>query len=160
VIVLGKISEMPYEEFKEAIESSSFMSEILEKLGYSRQSGSSAKKVKERALRDDISLDHILTYRQSDKRVHYTYNHSLDDILVENSKYTNNSRLKIRLIREKMLKNECYECGLPPFWNGKKLTLQLDHINGNNTDNRLSNLRLLCPNCHSQTETFGSKNFK
>lgn len=151
---------MPLDEFKEIILNSSYMAEILEKLGYSRQSGSSAKKVKERADFEGISLEHIIIYTKSDKRTHYTFKREFDDILVENSTYTNNSRLKIRLLRAKLLNDECYICGLESLWNGKSLTLQLDHINGNNTDNRLENLRLLCPNCHSQTDTFGSKNAK
>lgn len=51
----------------------------------------------------------------------------------------------------------CAECGQESSWNNKPLTLQLDHIDGNSDNNRLTNLRLLCPNCHTQTETFGSK---
>jgi len=56
-----------------------------------------------------------------------------------------------------MLKNICEFCGIGPSWNDKSLTLQLDHINGVNTDNRLENLRILCPNCHSQTDTWCGK---
>jgi len=52
----------------------------------------------------------------------------------------------------------CSSCGCGEEWNGKPLTLQVDHIDGNNTNNVLSNVRLLCPNCHTQTETYGSKN--
>lgn len=48
----------------------------------------------------------------------------------------------------------CADCGIGPSWNGKKLTIQVDHINGDRFDNTLSNLRFLCPNCHSQTDTF------
>lgn len=48
-------------------------------------------------------------------------------------------------------------CGIGNEWNGKPLTLQLDHINGDHSDNRLENLRILCPNCHSQTSTWGMK---
>lgn len=48
----------------------------------------------------------------------------------------------------------CLECGVGEEWNGKFLRLQLDHIDGNNINNLLSNLRFLCPNCHSQTDTF------
>ncbi len=51
----------------------------------------------------------------------------------------------------------CNECGNPPEWMGKPLTLQLDHIDGYSDTNHPSNLRLLCPNCHTQTLTYGSK---
>lgn len=52
----------------------------------------------------------------------------------------------------------CEECGLSNEWNGKKLTLQMDHIDGNADNNNLENLRIVCPNCHTQTPTYGSKN--
>lgn len=51
----------------------------------------------------------------------------------------------------------CSECGQQSTWNNKPLVLQLDHIDGDSDNNSLSNLRLLCPNCHTQTENFGSK---
>lgn len=83
----------------------------------------------------------------------------LKDILVKNSKYTSSHSLKNRLIKEGLLLYECYVCKIKT-WQNKKLSLQLDHINGNCTDHRLKNLRLLCPNCHSQTKTFAGKNKK
>jgi len=52
--------------------------------------------------------------------------------------------------------DKCSECGQESTWNNKPLGLQLDHIDGNSDNNDLSNLRLLCPNCHTQTETFGN----
>lgn len=54
--------------------------------------------------------------------------------------------------------NVCSMCGMLPEWNGKPLVFQVDHINGNNSDDSWDNLRLLCPNCHSQTDTFGGRN--
>ena len=50
-----------------------------------------------------------------------------------------------------------WECGISE-WLGNPLALQLDHINGVNNDHRLTNLRFLCPNCHSQTDTYAGKN--
>lgn len=66
--------------------------------------------------------------------------------------------LKRLLIKEDVIQNKCFCCGIDPIWNNKPLVFVLDHINGVNNDNRLENLRLLCPNCNSQTETFSGRN--
>lgn len=81
----------------------------------------------------------------------------LDELLVEGSTYKS-QRLKERLIEENIFENRCFECGQEPMWNGKTLVLELDHINGVKTDNRLENLRILCGHCHSQTPTFRGRN--
>ena len=74
-------------------------------------------------------------------------------MLVENKKYRSDY-LKKLLYREKIKEEKCEKCGTIDIWNGLPLELQLDHINGNNKDNRIENLRILCPNCHSQTTSF------
>lgn len=84
---------------------------------------------------------------------------SIKEALVKNSTFTK-SHLKAKLLKYKLLENKCYECGIDPEWNGKILNLQVDHINGCNTDHRIENLRFLCPNCHSQTITFCGANAK
>ena len=70
------------------------------------------------------------------------------------------NKLKLRLWEEQFFEKECEHCGVTDIWEGKSLVLQLDHINGINNDHRLENLRILCPNCHSQTDTWCGRNKK
>jgi 5-methylcytosine-specific restriction endonuclease McrA len=81
----------------------------------------------------------------------------LDSVLVANSTYTSLRSLKRRLLAEGLLQRKCSECALAE-WRGSPLALVLDHINGEARDHRLENLRLLCPNCNSQTATFAGRN--
>lgn len=83
----------------------------------------------------------------------------LDELLVSNRPQTSRTHLKGRLIKEGLLKEKCSVCGIVD-WMGRPLSLHLDHINGKPKDNRIENLRLICPNCHSQTETYSGKNVK
>jgi len=66
-------------------------------------------------------------------------------------------KLKNRLLKDGIIVNECNICGINQ-WNNKPVNLELDHVDGNRTNHLLQNLRLLCPNCHSQTDTYRSKN--
>ena len=65
--------------------------------------------------------------------------------------------IKTYCLKYGLLRNECYECGMTE-WRGRPAPLELDHINGENTDNRIENLRILCANCHAQTPTYRWKN--
>jgi hypothetical protein len=70
---------------------------------------------------------------------------------------TKRSYLKRRLIAAGLKQDRCEECGVEE-WQGKPISLPLHHINGNGSDNRLENLQILCPNCHSQTPNFAGRN--
>lgn len=87
------------------------------------------------------------------------YDYPLEDILKLDGQAIGSSRLRRRLIYEGLFINQCSVCGIDS-WCGKRLVCQIDHINGNNKDNRIENLRILCPNCHSQTDTFAGKNVR
>jgi len=82
-----------------------------------------------------------------------------EDVFVENSSYARH-HIKRRILKDKKIPYICSDCGLGNIWNDKEISLQLEHINGINDDNRLSNLTFLCPNCHSQTLTYAAKNRK
>ena len=77
-------------------------------------------------------------------------------IFTENSFYSN-ELVKQRIVKNDLLQYRCNKCGIDA-WQGETIVLDLDHINGDNKDNRLSNLRYLCPNCHSQTDTYKGRN--
>ena len=80
----------------------------------------------------------------------------LAEILVDGSHYQS-YKLKKRLLDEGLKQGVCECCGLD-VWRGQAIPLELHHINGNNRDNRLENLLLLCPNCHALTDTYRGKN--
>lgn len=82
---------------------------------------------------------------------------SLQEILEGKHKAYPRGKLKARLLKYELKHNVCEICQLTE-WNGQKLTMHLDHINGDCWDHRLENLRMLCPNCHSQTHTYCGRN--
>ena len=84
---------------------------------------------------------------------------SLTEILDGKYPYYQTFKLKHRLLKEKIFENKCSKCGISE-WDGDKINCELDHINGIRHDHSLGNLRMLCPNCHSQTDTYRGKNIK
>ena len=82
-----------------------------------------------------------------------------DEVFIENSNYPRH-RLKERILKQKLIPYECSDCSNEGIWNEKILILQLEHMNGKNNDHRIENLCFLCPNCHSQTDTYAARNRK
>lgn len=84
----------------------------------------------------------------------------LDEILNGLHPTYQTGKLKLRLVDEGIKDGDCEQCGCPPVWCGQPLVMHLDHVDGNPTNHRLVNLRILCPNCHSQTPTYCGRNKK
>ena len=146
----ARYKEKTNEELKALVDESNTFGDLMKKLGYNTNRGGTVT-----LLRRYLKENNIDFSKFSKRNIH-NFSHpkkKLEDILVEDSDYSNLNSLKKRLLNEGLIEYKCEECGISE-WKGKHLVLQLDHINGNNRDNRLENLRLLCPNCHSQTDTF------
>lgn len=144
-------------EFAELVKNSNTYSEVLKELGLSTSGSGSRSVLKRRIFELNININH---FTKNGIKKSYSAKYELKEILVENSKYSNIKCLKSRLVKENLLKYECAECKNKGEWNDKKLVLHLDHINGINNDHRIENLRFLCPNCHSQTNTYAGANNK
>lgn len=145
---------METDDFKKLVQESSSVSDILGKFGYSKSSGTMQGIIKRRIRNENIDISHFKRSGTQGGQPRY----SLEEILVENSNYTNITRLKTRLLKAGLLEYKCMECDNTGEWNGKPLVLQLEHKNGKHNDHRLCNLGFLCPNCHSQTDTYAGKN--
>ena len=138
------------ENFKNIVLSCETLTEILAHYGL-QQAGGNCQTLKNRMAEENLSLSDLK--KPNDRK-------SLKlEPLRDNSNFRPRD-LKTKLIRDNIIEEKCEKCGVSSIWQGEPLVLHLDHINGVNTDNRLENLRLLCPNCHSQTPTFAGRNKK
>ena len=151
----NRIYKLTDNEFIDLVKSSLNIAEVLFKLGYTTKGNSwGYSQVKQRMT--DLNLSGNDFKGKSALCQNKTIDKS--KLFCKGSKHAR-TVLRKTIIRENLLPYKCAICGITE-WNGKTLSLELDHINGENNDNRLENLRFLCPNCHSQTDTYGSRNQK
>lgn len=138
------------EELEQIVKNSHSYRDVIKKVGYTTVSGGNTKTVRSRIEKYGIDTSH------------FSNNGAM--IRTEENVFCKDSTAAQKVLRDWFKKGEyvpyqCDCCGISE-WQGKKLVLQLDHINGDNHDNRLENLHWLCPNCHSQTDTFCGKQLK
>jgi len=150
------IWEIPKDEFERIVKKSSSYKEVLVTLGFAIKSGGNYKTLKARINKDGTDVSHIEENKKSFRGVAKEI--PLHEVFVKNP--DNFVNIKKKILKLNLIENKCSKCGLENEWQDEPIVLQLDHINGDHDDNRLENLRILCPNCHSQTKTYGGKNVR
>lgn len=145
------------EDFISAWKTSKTYSEVKIKLGYKATNGRLATTIRNEAYFMGLSFEHMDNYRSGSRgKKEYTEDELKVYLSTYNKRMSGNYKERVR--QSGILGNTCQNCGIGYKYNGKFLQLQIDHIDGDNTSNNVENLRLLCPNCHSQTHNWGSRN--
>ena len=161
--MMKKLKTLSKDELGKIVQDSYSAAEVCKKLGYCA-TGSSNTAIRKALLAMQIDISHWTGQLWSkgktcldDARISKLVN--INEIFVENSK-SSAGYVRSLIKKKEIFPYVCKVCNMLPFWQNKPITLQLDHVNGNRTDQRLENLRWLCPNCHSQTATYGGQNKK
>lgn len=143
------------EEFATLIKDSNTFSAVLNYFGLSNKGGNNIT-LHKRITAENVDISHIIKNRYS-PRLTFTKAtiESAQKYLIAEST-TRRGVVRCNIIKFNLLPYKCSICNLDS-WQNKKLSLQLDHINGVHNDHRIENLRFLCPNCHSQTDTFAGR---
>lgn len=144
------------EDLRKAVKTSTSIRQVLEKLDIV-PAGGNYQTTNRRIQKLNIDTSHFTGQAWNRGKI-IGPKRPIEEYLKENS-VVQSFRLKNRLLLEGLKEHKCECCGITE-WNGKLAPLELDHINGNHHDNQLENLRILCPNCHAQTDTYRGKNKK
>ena len=154
----------PYtKEWLEELCSDSYsFAEVLRKAGR-KQAGGSQSTLKKKIEQFGIDVSHFtgmrwqLSPNQKPQDYSNKEKYQIEDIFIKDSPVTQKV-MRGYVERHHLLEYKCQTCGCDGNWQHGKISLEIDHIDGDNTNNQLSNLRYLCPNCHALTETYKGKN--
>ena len=149
-----KLFKYTEEDLRKAISTSTSYRQTLLKLKV-KAAGGNYEVLKKAIKHFKIDTSHMLG-QSSNKNKTFGPKRDLSEYL-SNKFPIQSNKLKKRLLKEKVFEHKCSKCNLKD-WIGKKIPIELDHINGDRNNNSLYNLRLLCPNCHAQTNTYRGKN--
>lgn len=150
------IWQLPSSEFIALVQTSTSHSQILDFFHISNKTGN-FRTLKTRIGEEGVSIEHFKYYMQL---VRFKPKRTPNELIFVKDSTVDRKTARKFLLREKLIPYNCALCNLSEVWNNKPITLQLDHINGVSNDHRVDNLRWLCPNCHSQTDTYGGRKVK
>lgn len=155
--MLGKLKNYNRNELQKIVNESTSYSEVVLKIGYKRAGGGYNTELKKYLLNNGFDVTSLVGRHKKKFDDTGIPKKWLSEILCENSS-GNSNYIKKKLLQWGVKEYKCEnpKCGITE-WHGEEIILQLHHINGNHYDNRLENLVLLCPNCHSQTSNFCGK---
>lgn len=136
------------EEIEKAVKNNTCYNDVLKELNIPL-AGNNTATLKRKIAEYNISIAHF-TFRS---KFYKPFNEKDVKEYLKEGTSIKSAKLKIKLLKAGLKENKCECCGIST-WQNKPITIQLHHINGNPKDNRLENLQMLCPNCHSQTENY------
>jgi hypothetical protein len=157
ILVKYKIKK---EELVKIINESLSIAEVCRRLNI-RVAGGNYKTINDKIKKWQINISHFTGqgWNVGERFKNFHKGYKLEDVLIKNSPYLSTNNLKHRLYREGVKEKKCEDCNIKQ-WNNKEIIFELDHIDGDNSNNCINNLKILCPNCHSQTPTFRGKKRK
>lgn len=154
---MGKHRTYTDEQFIEAVKTSMSYRQVLAKLGL-KEAGGNYSVMKQRIKNMGLDTSHMTGQAHLRGKRHEWNKKPIETLLVDDREHSYPShKLKLRLIVEGIKQHKCECCGITE-WNGQPTPIELDHIDGNRYNNTIENLRILCPNCHAQTDTYRGKN--
>jgi Zn finger protein HypA/HybF involved in hydrogenase expression len=148
------LNRLDEQTLKETFRKSTSLSDWARGLGFPNASGGTYYELKKKA--NQLGLKPSFDLKGKTDHPRYVS----DEIYFARNTQHGGNEMRVRILKEKLLPYRCEVCGLEGSWQNRPLTLQIDHKNGDHSDNRLENLRFLCPNCHAQTDNFGGKNIR
>lgn len=155
---MNKLERFTRQEIEQFVKESTSYAQLADKIGYSKNSGSSIKMIRETIEKLELDVSHFtgqgwLSGKTYESKRYVPFDEYIKGDCIQTNK------LRKKLLKEGLKEHICECCG-NTTWNDMPIPLEVHHEDGNNANNQIENLRLLCPNCHALTDTYRGKNTK